>query len=55
MAALGPMKPPVQWVLEILLPGKNGWRYEADHSPASNIDAKNAWSYTFLSPYIFIV
>jgi hypothetical protein len=54
-AALGPMKPPAQWVLETLLPGIKQMGYEADHSPASSIEAKNAWSYTFISSYIFMV
>jgi len=25
---------------------------EADHSPPSSVDVKNAWNYTFTSPYI---
>jgi hypothetical protein len=41
-----PTQPPVQWVpgslsLVVKRPGR-----EADHSPPSNAQVKNAWSYT---------
>jgi hypothetical protein len=44
--SLGPTQPPVQWVtgtlpLEVKRPGR-----EADHSPPSSAEVKNAWSYT---------
>jgi hypothetical protein len=47
---LGPTQPPIQWVtgapsLGIKLPGR-----EADHSPPSSAEVKNAWSYTFTRP-----
>jgi hypothetical protein len=29
-------------------------RREADHSPSSNAEVKNAWSYTFTPPYIIM-
>jgi hypothetical protein len=45
--ALGPTQPPIQWVpgalsLEVKRPGR-----EADHSPPSSTEVKNAWSCTF--------
>jgi hypothetical protein len=48
--ALGPTQPPIQWVpgglsLGVKRPGR-----EADHSPPSSAEVKNAWSYTFTPP-----
>jgi hypothetical protein len=48
--ALGPTQPPIQWVpaalsLRVKLP-----RREADHSPPSSAEVKNAWSYTSTPP-----
>jgi hypothetical protein len=48
--ALGPTQPPIQWVLgalslEVKRPGR-----EADHSPPSSAEAKNAWNYTSTPP-----
>jgi hypothetical protein len=47
---LGPTQPPIQWVpgapsLRIKQPGR-----EADHSPPSNAEVNNTWSYTFTPP-----
>jgi len=40
--ALGPTQPPIQWVQGALSLGvKRPWR-EADHSPSSNAEVKNA-------------
>jgi hypothetical protein len=48
--ALGPTKPLIQWVTRALSPGvKRPWR-EADHSPPSSAEVKNAWSYTSTPP-----
>jgi hypothetical protein len=48
--ALVPTQPPIQWVpgalsLEVKLPGR-----EADHSPPSSAEVKNAWSYISTPP-----
>jgi hypothetical protein len=51
--ALGPTQPPIQWVLGALFlvvkrPGR-----EADHSPPSSAEVRNAWSYTSTPQYVF--
>jgi hypothetical protein len=48
--AMGPNQPPLQWVpgalsLGIKLPGR-----EANHSPPSSAEVKNAWSYISTPP-----
>jgi hypothetical protein len=48
--ALGPTQHPIQWVpgalsLSVKRPGR-----EADHSPPSSTEVKNAWSYTLTPP-----
>jgi len=40
--ALQPIQPPIQWVLEVLLPRIKQLGLEADHSPPSNTKVKNA-------------
>jgi hypothetical protein len=52
--ALGPTQSPIQWIpgaisLGIKLPGR-----EADHSPPSSAEVKNAWSYISTPQYVFI-
>jgi hypothetical protein len=52
--ALRPTQPPIQWVegapsLEVRRPGR-----EADHSPPSSAEVKNAWSYTSTPQYVFM-
>jgi hypothetical protein len=42
----GPTKPSIQWVLGALTVGVKRPRREAYHSPPSNVEVKNAWSYT---------
>jgi hypothetical protein len=37
-----------------LSPGVKGPEHEADHSPPSNTEVKNAWSYTSTPSYIFM-
>jgi hypothetical protein len=47
--ALGPTQPPIRSVPGALPPGGGAKRLgrEADHSPPSSGEVKNAWSYTF--------
>jgi hypothetical protein len=45
-SALGPIQPPIQWVLGASSPGLKQPGREADHSPPSNVEVKNAWGYT---------
>jgi hypothetical protein len=52
--ALEPTQPPIQWVpgalsLEVKRPG-----LEADHSPPSSVEVKNASSYTSTPQYAFM-
>jgi hypothetical protein len=44
--ALGPTPPPIQWVPGALSLGVQQQGREADHSPQSSVEVKNAWSYT---------
>jgi hypothetical protein len=44
--ALGPTQPPIQWVPGVLSLGVKRLGREADHSPPSSTEVKNAWSYT---------
>jgi hypothetical protein len=44
--ALRPTQPPIQWVPGDRSLGVKRPRREADHSPPSSADVKNAWSYT---------
>jgi hypothetical protein len=51
---LGLTQPPIQWVpwafsLEVKRPGR-----EADHSPPTCAEVKNAWSYTSSPQYVFM-
>jgi hypothetical protein len=50
---LGRMRSPIQWVPEILL-GDKAARRQADHSPPSNAEVKNTWSYTSTLPNVFM-
>jgi hypothetical protein len=44
---LGPTQPPVQW-----LPGEKRPGSEADHSPPSSAEVKNAWTNTYTPPIL---
>jgi hypothetical protein len=44
----------IQWVPEAVFPGIKRPGREADHSPPSGADVKNAWSYTSTPPYVFV-
>jgi hypothetical protein len=48
--ALGPTQPPIQWVPGALSLGVKRPEREADHSPPSSAEVKNAWSYTTTLP-----
>jgi len=47
---LGPTKPPIKWIPEALSLGIKRPVREADHSPPSTVEVKNAWSYTSTPP-----
>jgi hypothetical protein len=48
--SLGPTQPPIQRVPGALFLGVNRLEREADHSPPSSAEVKNAWSYTSTPP-----
>jgi hypothetical protein len=54
--ALGPTRSPIQfqWVAGALSPGVKRPYREANHSPFSSSEVKNAWSYTSTPQYIFM-
>jgi hypothetical protein len=49
--ALGPTQPPIQWVHGVLSLGVKRPGREADHSPPSSAEVKNAWSYISITLY----
>jgi hypothetical protein len=51
--ALRPTQPPIQWVTDALSLGVKRPGREADHSPPSIAEVKNAWSYTSTPPLRF--
>jgi hypothetical protein len=52
--ALGPTQPALQWAPRDLSLGVKRPKREADNSPPSNADIKNAWSYTPILQYAFM-
>jgi hypothetical protein len=54
--ALGPTQPPIQWVRVpgALSLGVKRPRSEADQSPPSSAEVKNAWSYNSTPQYVFM-
>jgi hypothetical protein len=52
--ALGPTQPPIPWAPRDLSPGIKQPGSEADHSPPSSAEVKNAWSYILTPQYVFI-
>jgi hypothetical protein len=52
--ALGHTQPPIQWVTGALSLGVKRPGREADHSPLSSDEVKNAWRYTSTSQYAFM-
>jgi hypothetical protein len=53
--ALGPTQPPIQWVPGVLSVGVKRPGREADHSPPSSAEVKNAWRYTSTPQYVFMM
>ena len=53
--AMRPTKPPIQWILKYLFPGIECVGHKADHSLLSDVEVKNAWTYTFTPLCAFIV
>jgi hypothetical protein len=53
--ATGLIQPPVQWVMEAFSLGVKQLGCEADISPPFSDEVKNAWNYTSIFPYIFMV
>jgi hypothetical protein len=52
--ALRPIKPPIQWVPGAVSLGVKRRGREADHSPPSSAEVKNAWSLPPLPQYAFM-
>jgi hypothetical protein len=51
---LGPTQPLIQCVPGALSPGVKRTGREADHSPPSSAEIKNAWSYISPPPHVFM-
>jgi hypothetical protein len=51
---LVPTQPLIQWVSVAISPGIKRPGREADHSPPSSAEVKNACSYTSTPPYVFM-
>jgi hypothetical protein len=52
--ALEPTRPPIPRVTEVISLGVKRPGREADHSPPSSAEIKNAWSYTSTPQYVFM-
>jgi hypothetical protein len=51
---VGPIQPPIVWVLWALSSGGKAAGREADHSLPSSAEVKNVWSYTPVPRYVFV-
>jgi len=52
--APGPNQPPIPWVPGAPSLGVKRWRREANHSPPTGAEIKNAWSCTSTPQYVFM-
>jgi hypothetical protein len=52
--ALGPTRPPVQWVPGALSPEVKQLGCDADHSPPTSAEVKKMWINTSTPPYAFV-
>jgi hypothetical protein len=52
--ALEPTQPPIQWVPGALCVGVKPLGHEAEHPPPFSAEIKNAWSYSWTPPYVFM-
>jgi hypothetical protein len=52
--ALGLTQYPIQWAPETSVEGIKRPVREADHSPPSSAEVKNAWNYTSTLLYVFM-
>jgi hypothetical protein len=52
---LGPTQPPIQWVPGALFTGVKRPVREADYSPPSSAEVKNAWHCNSTPPYVFML
>jgi hypothetical protein len=52
--AVGPTQPPSEWVKGAFCPGVKQAGRDADHSPPSSPEVRNARSYTSTSQYVFM-
>jgi hypothetical protein len=52
--ALELTQPPIQWASGALSLGVKRQVHEADHSPPSGAEVKNAWSYTSTPQYVLM-
>jgi hypothetical protein len=53
--ALGPTQPPIQWVPGALSLAIKRLGLEADHSPQSSAEVRNAWRYTSTPQYAYFI
>jgi len=51
---LGPIQPAIQWVPGTLFLGVKWPGREADHSPRTNAEVKNAWKYASTPQHAFM-
>jgi hypothetical protein len=52
--ALGPIQPPIQWILGSLSLRVKRPGHETDHSTSTSAEVKKMWVYTSTPPYAFM-